>query len=162
MSAASATGAKKGSKLPLLAAALVVVLGGAGAGYWFLAGPGAGSDETTETAEREAPSKGKHAPSSFVDLPDMLVNLLSEDRRPRYLKLRMTLEIKDEKMAEEVRQLAPRVLDTFQTFLRALRPEDVEGAGGLQRLRDELLARVQFAIEPLRVENVLVREMLVQ
>jgi flagellar protein FliL len=56
----------------------------------------------------------------------------------------------------------PRIIDTFVTYLRELRPEDLRGSAGLMRLREEMLVRVQAAARPARVTDVLFREMLVQ
>ena len=90
------------------------------------------------------------------------MNLASEDRRPRYLKLRVALEVQGATVAQQVGELRPRVLDSFQEYLRALRAEDLEGVAGMQRLKDELLARTNFAVAPLQVDRVLLKEILVQ
>jgi flagellar FliL protein len=46
--------------------------------------------------------------------------------------------------------------------LRALTVDEVSGPGGLHRLKEELTARVNLALVPSRVDDVLVKEMLVQ
>ena len=51
---------------------------------------------------------------------------------------------------------------TVQAFLRELRIEDLEGAAGMYRLREELLRRVSVTAAPAVVRNVLFREMLIQ
>ena len=56
----------------------------------------------------------------------------------------------------------PRVLDGFQLYLRALTLDDVQGAAGMQRLKEELTARVNLAVAPVAVTDVLLKEMLVQ
>ena len=56
----------------------------------------------------------------------------------------------------------PRIIDNFQVYLRELRVEDLRGSGGIYRLREELLARVNAASAPVRVKDVLFKEMLVQ
>ena len=56
----------------------------------------------------------------------------------------------------------PRVLDGFQLYLRALTLDDVQGATGMQRLKEELTARVNLAVAPVTVTDVLLKEMLVQ
>ncbi len=70
--------------------------------------------------------------------------------------------MEDQKGADGVKALMPRVLDSFQMYLRALTVEEVQGSAGMQRLKEEMTARVNLAIEPERVRDVLVREMLVQ
>jgi flagellar FliL protein len=98
----------------------------------------------------------------FVDIPDLVVNLRSDAQRMRFLKLRMSLELEGEATADAVRGLMPRVMDSFQLYLRALTADELNGPSGMQRLKEELTARVNLAIEPIRVHDVLMKEMLVQ
>ena len=56
----------------------------------------------------------------------------------------------------------PRVLDGFQTFLRELRPEDLEGSAGMARVKEELLRRITLAIQPPIVSDILFKEVIVQ
>jgi flagellar FliL protein len=95
-------------------------------------------------------------------MPDLIVNLQSGAPRLRYLKLRLSLEVADPAAAEAVGRLMPRILDSFQLYLRALTLDDVQGAEGLQSLKEELTARVNLAVEPTPVRTVLLKEMLVQ
>ncbi|MBZ0325118.1 MAG: flagellar basal body-associated FliL family protein, partial [Alphaproteobacteria bacterium] len=90
------------------------------------------------------------------------VNLNSQSRKPVFLKMSISLELAGESDAARVRQVLPRVIDNFQTYLRELRTEDLQGSAGLYRLREELLVRVNHAAEPAKVRDVLFREMLVQ
>ena len=157
-------GGKK--KLIIIAAVgLVLLLGGGGAGAaWFLGFLG-GDPEAEEMAEGEIEeSEPEPEPREivFVDMPEVLVNLHSLGQRTRFLKLRVALEVDGEPVAEEVKTLMPRVMDSFQAYLRALTVDEVSGPGGLQRLKEELTARVNLALEPTRVDDVLIKEMLVQ
>jgi flagellar FliL protein len=65
----------------------------------------------------------------------------------------------------------PRLLDLFQTYLREMRPDELRGSAGTQRLREELIARASVAIAvplpgregpPPRVLDVLFTELLIQ
>jgi flagellar protein FliL len=56
----------------------------------------------------------------------------------------------------------PRIVDSFQVYLRELRVEDLQGAAGVHLLREELLTRVNASVKPVKVNDVLFREMLVQ
>ena len=145
-----------GKKIVLIAApVLLLLLGGAGAYFGGLFSSG---EEEGAAAAAEA------APKSvvFYDLPDLLVNLNSQSRKPVFLKMSISLELAGESDAARVRQVLPRVIDNFQTYLRELRTEDLQGSAGLYRLREELLVRVNHAAEPAKVRDVLFREMLVQ
>lgn len=162
-------GGKK--KLILIAAvALVLLLGGGGGAAWFLGFLG-GGETVEESAEADAAKAAEKAAAEraerraqmvFVDMPDVLVNLHALGQRNRFLKLKVALEVEGEPAAEHVRSSLPRVLDSFQAYLRALTVDEVSGPGGLHRLKEELTARVNLALEPTRVEDVLIKEMLVQ
>ncbi|MGO4410295.1 MULTISPECIES: flagellar basal body-associated FliL family protein [unclassified Brevundimonas] len=178
-------------KLPLLfiiIPAALVVLGGGGAAAFLLMKPKpaeaeAGADhggpaKKDEKAAKKGgdhgggeggaadPSLGKIAPGpdgvTFYTLPDMIVNIQSTDGRPTYLKLKLTLEMKDAELATHLQSEAPRMQDMFQGFLRELRPEDLAGSAGSYQLRAEILRRVNLIAAPGKVDAVLIEEMLVQ
>ncbi|HMR31392.1 MAG TPA: flagellar basal body-associated FliL family protein [Geminicoccaceae bacterium] len=158
-------------KLMLIAGGLVVLLGGGAGVAWMLGlfGGGHGAAATTAEAphgEGHEPAHGEKAAAgsgvAFVDLPDVIVNLQPTGSRMRFLKLKVSLEVKGESEAEAIRALTPRIMDSFQLYLRALAVEEVQGAAGMQRLKEEMLARVHRAVEPQRIEDVLFKEMLVQ
>ena len=56
----------------------------------------------------------------------------------------------------------PRVVDSFQVYLRELRPEDMEGSASIVRMKEELLRRVNLALEPIHINDVLFKEVVVQ
>jgi len=98
----------------------------------------------------------------YVALPQMLINFSTDDGRPAFLKLKVTLEAPDEEVAYAVEPELPRIMDQFQGFLRELRMDDISGSAGTARLRLELLRRVNLAIAPAQMNAVLIEEMLVQ
>jgi flagellar FliL protein len=136
-----------------------LLLGGAGAGLFFSGLLGGGKEEhaPAAAANQQSPSK-----TIFFDLPEMLVNLNGTSRRPNFLKMRVSLELGSDKDVELLRTLSPRIIDNFQVYLRELRVEDLRGSAGVYRLREELLARVNAAVRPAQVKDVLFRDMLVQ
>jgi flagellar FliL protein len=157
-------------KLIVIAAAAVGLIIGAGAGgawfFGFLGGAddhAAATDGYAETAGQAAEDAAKRRSEIvFVDIPEILVNLHSLGPRSRFLKLKVALEVENEGVATEVETLMPRVMDSFQTYLRALTIDEVSGSGGLGRLKEELTARVNLALSPAHVGDVLIKEMLVQ
>ncbi len=93
----------------------------------------------------------------------MLVNLVGlPGERVQYLKVRVVLEVREEKQVEAIRPTMPRVTDIFQTYLRELRPSDLSGSAGLFRLKEELTRRVNAAVSPAQVNAVLFKEIVVQ
>jgi flagellar protein FliL len=74
----------------------------------------------------------------------------------------VVLEVKEEKQIEAIKPTMPRVTDIFQTYLRELRPSDLNGSAGLFRLKEELTRRVNLAVTPIQVNAVLFKEIVVQ
>ncbi|HSJ40876.1 MAG TPA: flagellar basal body-associated FliL family protein, partial [Xanthobacteraceae bacterium] len=68
----------------------------------------------------------------------------------------------EEKQVEAIKPSMPRVTDIFQTYLRELRPADLNGSAGLCRLKEELTKRVNVALAPSQVSAVLFKEVVVQ
>ena len=102
-------------------------------------------------------------PPVFVEVPDMMVNLTGNPgERVQYLRVKVVLELKEEKQIEEVKPNMPRVTDIFQAYLRELRPADLNGSAGLFRLKEELTRRVNNAVAPVKVSAVLFKEIVVQ
>ena len=98
----------------------------------------------------------------FFELPDMVVNLNSSGRKIHFLKISVSLELADEADLDQVEIVLPRIIDNFQVYLRELRIEDLHGSDGIYRLREELLRRVNIAAHPVKINDVLFKEMLVQ
>jgi flagellar FliL protein len=141
-------------KLILIAAAGIVGLGAIGGGGYFFFG------RHSNTAAAATQIK----PPVFVDMPDVLVNLSSSggSDRTQYLKVKIALELPDDAVMAQIQPVMPRLLDTFQTYLRELRPTDLDGSAGLYRLKEELTRRVNAAIAPNRINAVLFKEIVVQ
>jgi len=91
----------------------------------------------------------------------VVVNMQAADGRPTYLKLKLTLEVPDQETADAIEPAMPRLQDMFQSFLRELRPEDLQGSQGSYQLRTEILRRVNLVIAPAKVNAVLIEEMLI-
>ena len=172
---------KKPPMMIIIAAAAVVLLGGGGgAGYFLFLKPKPAANGEEHAAAEKKPKKkedkkeegGKEDPNApvikegpdgvvFYTLPDLLVNMQSPDGRPTFLKLKLTLELPNEEVAEELTPNMPRMQDMFQSFLRELRPEDLSGSQGSYQLRMELLRRVGLMAAPQKVNAVLIEEMLI-
>lgn len=148
-------GKKSKKKLMIIAgAALVLVLGGGAAGYFLFFKSDKKDDHHAEVHEK---------PPVFVEVPDVMVNLSNgRGERVQYLKIKIVLELPELPMAEKIKPTMPRMMDTFQTYLRELRPSDLRGSAGLYRLREELTRRVNASIEPSSVKAVLFKEVMIQ
>jgi flagellar protein FliL len=150
-------GAQPKRKLPLkliaiTGAGLIVLAGGGGGAYFFFHGKA-----------EEKPAAPVVKPVAFFDVPEVMVNLSgAAGERAQYLKLKIVLELPDQTMGAQIQPVMPRVMDAFQTYLRELRPADLDGSGGLYRMRDELTRRINTMIAPHRINAVLFKEVVVQ
>lgn len=182
--------APKKKKLPLLfivIPAAVVVLGGGGAGAFFMMQPkpataeadgeekGDHGKEKKDDKKDKKKGKGGEAEAdpalgkivegpdgvTFLTLPDMVVNVQAPDGRPTHLKLKLTLEMSDGHQAEVLQGQMPRLQDMLQSFLRELRPEELQGSAASFQLRAELARRVNLILAPGKIDAVLIEEMLV-
>jgi flagellar FliL protein len=154
--AAEAPAPKGKGKLKLMIAAaaeLLTVV--AVAATWFLFFRHHGDEMHADAA----PAK----PPKFLEVPDMLVNLSGPPgERVQYLKVKVVLEVKEERQLEAIKPTMPRITDIFQTYLRELRASDLNGSAGLFRLKEELTRRVNTVISPSQVNAVLFKEIVVQ
>lgn len=180
--------AKKKPPLKMLiiaGAAAVLVLGGGGAGAFIFLKPKPAAEAGAHGAHGEKPAKKPKKPKAdhgggdgkaeagaptvkegpdgvvFYTLPDILVNMQTADGRPTFLKLKLTFELADHEAVEVLNPNMPRLQDMFQTFLRELRPEDLQGSQGSYQLRMEILRRVNLVVAPTKVNAVLIEEMLI-
>jgi flagellar protein FliL len=143
-------------KLILMAVGGLVAAGGIGSGaYYFL---------LSGKSEAAVASTAQVKPPVFMDMPEVLVNLSNTGggERTEYLKVKVVLELPDQEMTAQIQPVMPRLMDTFQTYLRELRPTDLDGSAGLYRLKEELTRRVNAAIAPSRINAVLFKEIVVQ
>jgi flagellar FliL protein len=150
---------KRSLKLIMMVVGGLVGLGAIGGGGYFFLSSG------HEKAEAAAPAAGPQIkPVVFLDMPEVLVNLSSPggSERTQYLKVKVTLELPNEAMSAQIQPVMPRLMDAFQTYLRELRPSDLDGSAGLYRLKEELTRRVNAAIAPSRINAVLFKEIVVQ
>ena len=145
--------------------ALLLIGGGA---YFFLF---SGGEEVAAT-EGEHGEGGAHGEAKaeahhpiFYDVPDILVNVSTGGDKPAFLKLAVSLELEgeeEEATKAQIEPIVPRVVDQLQTYLRELRVEDLSGSASMFRLKEEILRRVNLAVDPVKVKDVLFREMIVQ
>jgi flagellar FliL protein len=153
-----APAAKAKKKLPLK---LIIIAVG---GLLVVGGGGFGAYKVHFSApHEEKPKVAEVKPAIFVDLPDVLVNLSNAGTdRTQYLKVKIVLEVPDAEIVSKIQPLMPRVMDAFQTYLRELRPTDLDGSAGLYRLKEELTRRVNASVAPSHITAVLFKEIIVQ
>src|SRR5689334_12601529 len=120
--AADAHASKSKFKWIIIAVVGLMLIGGGAVGWFFLFGHHDGEEKHAEAGPAAKPP-------AFLEVPDMLVNLVgAPGERVQYLKVKVVLEVKEEKQVEAIKPSMPRVTDIFQTYLRELRPSDINGS----------------------------------
>jgi flagellar FliL protein len=99
---------------------------------------------------------------SSVDLPDIITNLNAGQHSTVMVRIRASLILPRKADESAIQAAVPRIQDLFQTYLRDLRPAELRGSAGAYRLREELLPRINIAVAPARVDEILFVQLLVQ
>jgi len=117
-----------------------------------------GAEEVVEEPVVELP---EHI--TYYEMPELLVNIqTSSSKRKPYLRLAVKFEIHDPEAVKTLDMIKPRIIDAFQVYLRELRVDDLEGSVGSQRLKEELLKRVNTVAAPIKVIDVLFQVFVIQ
>jgi flagellar FliL protein len=153
-------GKKSKKKLILFIVLPIVALLGIGAGLYFSGLLGGHGDAEHAEAAPEEPKKIENF--VYFDLPEIIVNLSATGKKNTFMKISISLQVEKEEEKTELEKITPRIVDKFQVYLRGLQVEDLQGSAGIYRLREELLARVNVVTEPIKIHDVLFKEILVQ
>ncbi len=149
--------AKSKKKLIIIGAGALVLLLAIGGGAFMFLKPHEDKSET------EAGANGKSAEKPvYYTLPEFLINLNSGGKSTSFLKTTVILELTKQTDVPLIEANMPRLQDSFNTYLRELRASDLAGSAGIQRLREELLLRANKALAPVKVNDALFKEIVIQ
>ncbi len=159
MSAGEET-SKKSKKGLIFGVLGAVILGGA-AFFVTYTGifPNAGGDSEIATdSYGDAKSSNGSAESeiTFVEL-DPLVISLGKFASSQHLRFQAYLEVPSE-AAEEVKHLSPRIMDVLNTYLRAISERELGDPSSMNRIRAQMLRRVQVVVGEENIRDLLITE----
>ena len=97
----------------------------------------------------------------FVDIPQIITNVHTGSGS-HYLLLNLSVELEFAADAPMVNEAMPLIQDMLQAYLRSISFEDLSGSAALYQLRRDLHHRIQLAVLPIPVSNVLFTEILTQ
>jgi len=156
--------AKKRSKLPLIASAVVLLAGG-GAAAWYLGvlpfGGGKKHAEATAAVEEGGHGKADKGPGPILPLETFIANLADEGGS-RYLKATFQIEFLGATVPPDVNAHLPQIRDLLLTLLSSKTFDEVRTAEGKQQLREEIIARVNQVLDRDVVKAVYFTEFIVQ
>jgi flagellar protein FliL len=181
-------GKKKKPKLLLILAGGLILGGGGFAAYLFLAGGSAGAANAGEHGKADAGhgeahgdahgegkgdghgengekivaagsySKGK---TMVITREPTIVNL-RDSKGTRYLKVRIGLEVSQQVVADEIRELDPQLSDFINEKLSACEIAQIDNTAGRNRLRRELLSGINEILRSGVVEKIYFTEFVIQ
>ena len=145
-------GKKSKAKLLVLVLLLLILLGGiAGGTYYFLTkngdAPVAGAEAEAEAKpkpkEKKAPTKPQFAP-----LDAFTVNLLGEENQdPQFLQVSVTLQAKDTKGVDNIKEHMPMVRNRMLMILSSKKAADVSNSKGKDKLVEEIMNELNKPFE---------------
>ena len=98
----------------------------------------------------------------FIDLPEMVVNLDAGPRREVFAKVQCRVEAASAIDGALVTKATSQITDMLQTYLRAMRPEELKSGAALYRLKEAFLARAMILVPTARLDDILFQELIVQ
>lgn len=85
---------------------------------------------------------------------DITVKLNTGGQGTSYISVQVSLEVDRAPYKVAIEKQMPAVISELNSYLMQLRPEDVNGSMGIERLKEELMARFNQSIAPARVKDV--------
>jgi len=157
---------KKGKKGLLIGIIGALVLGGGG---FYATYSGMILGPKTDSGHESASDDGHGASSdggsgamvassdvAFIALEPLIITL-GKYATSRHLRFRAHLEVYPAATAD-VEHLTPRILDVLNTYLRAISETELEDPASMNRLRAQMLRRVQVVVGEGKVKDLLITE----
>ena len=157
----------KKSKKKLLIILIVVVLGGAVGAMKFLGiGPfkkaeAPAAEEAQKKEEEKQPPKPKVEVGPMVTMEPVIVNLADPSGR-RYVKVTMTFELDSDAVKKEFEERLPQIKDLLITLLRSKTSAELNDPGGIFRLKEEIVSRINTLLVTGKVKRVYFTDFVIQ
>lgn len=139
---------------------LILFIAGSVAAYFlFLRHP---SDQTEETALRYN--------ALYYPLPELKLCVKKDEGHLSYLVIGLTLKLPEGIKANDVQKKEPDILDALHTYFSSITLDSLGSSAdkslvspvGLERLRQNLLRRLNTLLAPLKIESILFRKLITQ
>ena len=112
----------------------------------------------------KAPSfSGQEGGPLFAPPEDFITDLsMGDDGRAGMVKLTVRVEAANPEDLRLIERERSAIRERVGFFLRELEPADLEGSAAMARVKNELLKRVNLAIEPVEASGVVIEDVIVQ
>ncbi|MHA1558742.1 MAG: flagellar basal body-associated FliL family protein [Alphaproteobacteria bacterium] len=114
------------------------------------------------TKTTDIPLSTHYKNTLFVTLPDIIVNLRSEKDRTSLLKAVFTVEVESDETKKVVEHQQSILIDQCHSYLRSCTEEDLQDISGVERVRGDLLTRINNAINPFKIKQLLIHDFVIQ
>jgi len=153
---------KKGGfpkKLIIIAAAVAVLAGG---GFYVWNSGLIKSVSKEKKKAHAASTEQKKVDIGPIRPMDTFIVNLADPLGKRYLKVKMDLELTDDKILPEIEKRLPQLKDTILTTLSSKNYDDISSLDGKMQLRVELMAMLNQYLKTGRITNIYFTEFIVQ
>lgn len=141
-------------KIIIMGLSILVLLGaGTAGGLYFLNQSG--------EAKKAVPPPPRPLIGTMWSIDPFIVNL-ADNQGERYLKVVMQLEVTDSMVSVQLEQLKPKLRDNVMDLLTAKSYAELMGSGGKQRLRDEIVLRLNSFLTKGGIVRVYFTEFVIQ
>lgn len=119
------------------------------------------AEKNAHDAELEE-AKIEELKTLFVPIPPSAYDLKEGPGGKTIVRISFVLEVDRPSYKEAVEAQAARIKSELTVYVRELRPTDFDGAAGVLRMKEELLRRINQAVAPAVVRDVLFQDFFVQ
>lgn len=166
------SGGGKGKIIIIIIAVLLLLIAGLVVAFMFLTQEppkegGADGGATNADSVPQAQNAGGETNARYLrigpifQLDQFIVNLLSQGGR-RYLKINLGLEMTTPNLENELNAKRPMVRDTIINILSAKSAEDLSTARGKDKMKEEIVQRLNESLVDGKIRNVFISDMAIQ
>ena len=112
--------------------------------------------------ETDGQGDGANLGASFYKLEDITLNLGGDEEKSKFFKIGINILLNNDLDISVVEALAPRIIDNVTAYLRELKPRELVGSANFDRMRENFQLRIQAAVAPIQVSDVLFHSALIQ
>jgi len=148
--------------LIIIAGVAVLVLGVIAGGFFMLWTKLSSLDKPQEAGAVQPETQAQKPSIGPVFPLDSFIVNLSDQGGKRYLRVTMTLELSDPKIAEQLTPRLPQVRDAILMILPNKKVEELQTTEGKHALRTELMAKLNEMAGNGSVKNIFFTEFVIQ
>ena len=150
--------AKRPKRKAVLAGAAFVLVVLVAVGLRFAGLPPFGQAKPTLPPKGQASA----APPALVEIPEVITNLDAGPHRISFAKFQYRIEVERGGDASLVKAALPQIVDMTETYLRAVRPEELRTPEGTYLLREAILDRLSTVLPTVPLGGIFFEELIVQ